>query len=84
MLDKLRHEILLARSRGTRQYEIARRAGLHPTVLSAILTGAVQVGPGDARIVRVAEVLGLTPAECFDESSSERKMFSEEGAPTAA
>ncbi len=48
-----------------RQYEIARRADIHPTILSAILHGAIGVRRDDARVARVAAVLGLRPENCF-------------------
>jgi transcriptional regulator with XRE-family HTH domain len=59
-IEHLRREVINARARGVRQYEIARRAKLHPTVLSAILTGAIPVRPSDSRLARVAEALGVS------------------------
>jgi transcriptional regulator with XRE-family HTH domain len=63
--ERLRHEVLIARSRGLRQYEIARRARLHPTVLSAILHDAIPLQADDARLARLAAVLEIPPSECF-------------------
>jgi transcriptional regulator with XRE-family HTH domain len=63
--ESLRREVLIARSRGLRQYEIARRARLHPTVLSAILHDAIPLQPDDARLSRLADVLGIHPSDCL-------------------
>jgi hypothetical protein len=71
---KLRSEVLLLRSRGVRQYELARKARIHPTILSAILNSAIPVRAGDQRVVRVGAVVGVSAAECFD---------NEEGADSA-
>ena len=48
-------------------WKIAYEAGIHPNVLSKIITGAVKVKRGDPRVLRVAHVLGLKPGECFEE-----------------
>ncbi len=66
--SKLRREVLLLRSRGVRQYELARRARLHPTVLSALLNGAIPVRHADERVVRVGQVVGVPAVECFDDA----------------
>lgn len=47
-------------------YQIAHDAGLHPATLSKLLIGAERIKPHDARIIAVARVLGLNPADCFD------------------
>ena len=65
--NKLRHELIAARSRGTRQYVIAREAGVHPTIVSALLNAAIPTRRGDERVVRIGAVLGLTHEECFEE-----------------
>jgi hypothetical protein len=46
-------------------YRIAIESGLHPSVLSKIMTGAERVTPNDRRVLAVARVLGLRPEECF-------------------
>jgi transcriptional regulator with XRE-family HTH domain len=48
-------------------YEIAHKAGMHPTTLSRILNGIEDVKPGDPRVLRIAKVLGLKLDECFEE-----------------
>lgn len=67
--EKLRHALIAERIRGARQYEVARKAALHPTVLSAIVRGAIPVKRNDRRVLRLGEVLGLKPDECFEEAS---------------
>ena len=67
--ENLKRELLIARARGTKQYEIARRAGLHPSVLSAIVHAAIPVRRGDRRVLRLAEVLGVSEADCFEEAA---------------
>ena len=47
-------------------YQIAHKAGLHPSTLSKILNGIERVAPNDPRVLRVAKVLGLMLEECFD------------------
>lgn len=47
-------------------WKIAYMAGVNPNVLSKIMSGALLVKPGDARIVKVANVLKLSETECFE------------------
>lgn len=47
------------------QYRIAQAAGIHPNLLSKLIHGAVPIRPDDERVVRVGEVLGLSPEEVF-------------------
>lgn len=63
--QRLRLAILEARARGRRQYALARAAGLHPTLFSAIINSAVPLHPNDARVIQIGRVLGLEPADCF-------------------
>jgi plasmid maintenance system antidote protein VapI len=49
-------------------YEIARQAEIHPSTLSKILNAIEDVTPGDPRVLRIAKVLGLKPADCFGKS----------------
>jgi hypothetical protein len=49
-----------------RSYQIAYAAGIHPSTLSRVITGAERTKPGDPRVLRVAAVLGLAPEECFE------------------
>ena len=65
--EKLRHELITARTRGRRQYEIARRARLHPSTVSALVHNAIPVHPNDRRVIAIGRVLGLKAADCFDQ-----------------
>jgi len=47
-------------------YEIAHRAGLHPSTLSRIINGIDDVKPEDPRVIRIAEVVGLELQDCFE------------------
>jgi transcriptional regulator with XRE-family HTH domain len=48
-----------------RAYQIAREAGISDSALSRIMCGIDEVQPGDERVLKVGEVLGLLPEECF-------------------
>lgn len=60
--------VKLSKQRG---YQIAHAAGLHPSTLSRLVTGAERPRPDDPRVLRVASVLGLSATECFEQESSE-------------
>lgn len=49
----------------TPAYRIAQRADMSPCELSKIICGIEQVKPGDPRVERVANILGLKPEDCF-------------------
>ena len=49
-----------------RGYQIAQKAGLHPSVLSKLLNGIEKPKLNDPRVLKVGEVLGLKPDECFE------------------
>lgn len=68
--QKLKLAILTARCEGRRQHAIAKAAGLHPQVLSNLITDVRPVYPNDPRIVAVGRVLGLEPADCFAKADS--------------
>lgn len=48
------------------QYKLAWQAGINPVVLSQIITGYIRPAKGDQRVVRIGEILGFTPKECFE------------------
>jgi hypothetical protein len=54
-------------------YRIAIRAGVHPTVLSRLMTGAEKVKPNDGRIIAVGREIGLADSECFETSEAAAK-----------
>lgn len=60
--QKFRNAVKLA---PLRAYEIAHKAGLHPTTLSRIVCGIERVKPNDPRVLRIARVLGISPEKCF-------------------
>jgi hypothetical protein len=47
-------------------WKIAYRAGVNPNVLSKIISGAIRVQRDDTRVLRIGNILGLRPEECFD------------------
>ena len=47
------------------QYRIAQAAGIHPNLLSKLIHNAVPIRADDERVIRVGEVLGLSPEEVF-------------------
>lgn len=53
-------------------YQIAHRAGIHPSTLSKLIHGAEHIKPDDYRVLAVARVLGLKPEECFDNRGEQR------------
>jgi hypothetical protein len=53
------------------RWHLARQAGLHPSVLSKLVSGAEQPRIGDPRVIAVGRILGLTPRECFEGSQSQ-------------
>lgn len=60
-----RRLIVAVRLGDRRAYEIAREAGIHPTVLSKLLNGAVAVRSNDPRILALARVLRIPAEACF-------------------
>lgn len=64
--ETFRLALLKRRAAGERVYEIARASDVRPNELSGIVSGSIKVRPNDARVVRVGAALGLSPAECFE------------------
>lgn len=48
------------------QYQIAWAAEIHPVTLSQIITGYIRPKIGDPRVIRIGELVGLKPEECFE------------------
>ena len=46
-------------------YKLAHAAGCHPSWLSQAIHGAIKVKPGDPRLVKIGERLGLRADEVF-------------------
>ena len=61
--NKLRLAVLQARVNGTRQYELARQAGLHQTVFSTLVCDIRPIQPNDPRVIAIGRVLGVPAAE---------------------
>ena len=51
-------------------YRICQRVGVNASTLSRLINGIDPVKPGDERIIRVADVLGLSPEEAFQTEES--------------
>jgi len=51
-------------------YRIAQAAGINPSTLSKLMCGIAPVRDNDLRILAVARVLGLSPENCFDASTT--------------
>lgn len=64
--QELRRRILERRLDGERQYSIARRARLHPSLVSHILNGSTPIQPNDARVLRLANALGVPAEQAFE------------------
>ena len=47
-----------------RQYQIANKAGLHPTVMSALRDDIRPVRPEDPRVIAIGKVVGVPAADC--------------------
>ena len=47
-------------------YTIAQEAGMTASQLSQFKNGIVTIRENDARIIRVGEVIGLKPEQCFE------------------
>jgi len=65
--ETFRLALLTRRAAGERIYQIAHAAQVRPNELSGIAAGSISVRRGDARVLRVAAYLGLTPDDCFTE-----------------
>ena len=52
----------------TPAWKIAFAAGVHPNVLSKIMSGAVRIKTDDTRVIRIGAILGLSKKECFEEN----------------
>jgi lambda repressor-like predicted transcriptional regulator len=48
-------------------YRIAQQAGVNPNTLSRLINGIDPIKPKDERIIAVGKIIGLRPAECFEE-----------------
>jgi len=63
--DRLRIAVRMA---DERQYRLARRAGLDPSIVSKWLNGIVDPKRGDPRVVKLGALVGVPADACFDNS----------------
>jgi len=63
--QRFRSELRSALANGTRQYQIARQAQVHPSTVSQIIHDALPIKRGDPRVVRLAAQLGLSERDAF-------------------
>jgi len=52
-----------------KQYVLAWEAHVNPTTLSQILTGYIRPKYDDGRVLRIGQLLGLRPEQCFENVS---------------
>jgi DNA-binding phage protein len=52
-------------------WKIAREAGISATDLYKFCSGATIARPGNPKVLKVGEILGLTPEQCFEDFSDE-------------
>jgi hypothetical protein len=75
--SEFKRRIFEKRVAGTKQYELALRHGLNLGTLSLLLHDGqrVELGGGitAARIVALGAELGLSPAECFAQSTTQEQ-----------
>jgi len=68
--QKLRNAVRLS---DLRVYEIAHRAGLHPSMVSKLIHGAEIPKPRDKRVIAIGRVVGLPESACFDPAKHEEE-----------
>ena len=61
--DKLRKAVLCSEMKA---YQIAHKAGIHPSMLSKLMCGIDFPQPEDKRIQKVGKVLGLEMKDCLE------------------
>ena len=64
--EQLKAAVWAWRATGRKQYELAQKAGVDRTVVSAILTGAQPVRANDARVLKLAKALRVPARDAFD------------------
>jgi len=65
MNKKLKNAIKLS---DMRQYQIARKAGIHHVTLSKLMNDIVPVKPGNKNLIAIGRVMGFKPEACFKEA----------------
>jgi len=65
----LKRAVFEKRLQGVRQCDLAYQVGLHPSLLSHLLAGSIPIRHNDARVLRVAQALGIPADEAFINST---------------
>lgn len=65
--ETLRRQIFERRMAGERLYVIARRAALHPTLVSHLLNGSKPIQQDDPRVHRLADAVGVPADQAIQE-----------------
>ena len=64
---ELRRRVIERRMTGERQYALAQRAGLHPSLVSHLLNGSTPIRRGDQRVARLAAALDMDSDEAVED-----------------
>jgi len=64
--QKLHNEAKLS---DTKHYQLAHKAGLHPSTFSRILNGIERIKENDPRVLAIGRVLGVPAEDCFQEDT---------------
>jgi transcriptional regulator with XRE-family HTH domain len=57
-----------------KSYQIAHAAGIHPSTLSRIVCGIDKVKRGDPRVLAIAQTLGISEDDCFEENNKNERL----------
>ena len=68
--DELRRRVFERRMTGERQYQIAHKARLHPSLVSHILNGSISIHYLDPRVLALARVVGVPAERAFSDITS--------------
>jgi hypothetical protein len=64
--QRLKLAVLARRASGQRQHQLARQAGLHPSVFSSLVNDIIPIRTDDPRVLKIAEVVGVPAEEAFE------------------
>ena len=67
--SELRRQIFERRMSGERQYAVAHRAGLHPSLVSHLLNGSAPIQKDDVRVFRLARAVGVPADRAIEDDS---------------
>jgi hypothetical protein len=66
--QKIRSAVWERRAAGEKQHSLARAADVDPATFSSLVNNIIPVRAGDERVLRIAAVLSIDPADAFDRS----------------